>query len=1271
MGHVYRGLDTHRSLPVAIKLMHERLSPVEVARFAREVEVLAQLDHPGIVAHVAHGHTDAGEPYLVMDWLEGEDLAARLRRQPLTAQETVVLARRVALALEAAHGRGVVHRDLKPGNLFLRDGRVDRVTLVDFGIARQSGVMPSLTRAGGLIGTPGYIAPEQARGLRSVGPAADIFALGCVIFECLTGRSPFAATHIAEALARVLFDLPPKLSQQRPDLPGPLSDLLADMLVREPELRIPSARQLILRIDALPPVVDGPEPVVLDTRAGLGGEEQRLVNVIIASPMTSIAEQETVDVYSVESERSALTGELTGHGARVELMADGSLIATLAMEDASAVDQAMRALELARLIRDRRPDCVVALATGRGVLDGRQPLGEALTRAGELLPQAVTLSEQHPTARILLEDVTAGLVASRVRTVRLASGVSTLHDEAVTADASRPLLGKPTPCLGREQEISTLEMALRSTLDDGAAHAVLVIGPPGIGKSRVRHEFLRRVALLPDAITVIAGRAEAGNVASAYAVLRTALRTLFQAADCTTLEARRERVRERVARHVPPDAVDRVSEFLGELADVPFDDRASVKLRGARQDPRILRDQIASAWLEFLRAECAAQPVLLLLEDLHWGDRPSADLVELALRDLPDQPLMAVAFARPEVAEHLPGLWKGRAQELPLRPLPRRACEQLVEQVLGTSLAPDVVARIVAQAAGNALFLEELIRATADGKADRLPATVLAMLQSRIGRLEPELRRVLRAASIFGEAFLAAGAHALLGQTVTIEETAAWLRELQQHEIVELQRDGSDSGEAPLRFRHALMREAAYSLLTDADRTLGHRLAAAFLQEREGDPAVIAGHYVCGNQRSEAIRWFIQAAERAYDRDDHAASGDLATQAMACNPEGEQLGILLAIDADSRVWRWDWSVAQEHLERALPLVPSGSPWWCRTIQGLATLIAYRGKPDGTLVALCTQFAATDPPPESVLAYAVCAANVASSCTQVGLTDLGARMLQRAQAVVGTDDAQLPSMGAWRRLVRCTLLRHTHDDLAEQLLLAAEGLRLYREGGASAMMIGLAHDVLGELLCRVGDFDAGLQMLHDAVAEARRRGMDYLATHGDQCLANGLIIAGHMPEAETVARTLLARPTISVGFQAMARHVVAQARLGLGDLSEAENEARAAIALSAHTPIRRLQMMATLVTTLTRADRPQEACTLADEALTEMAGFDGGGYAELALLHAAAEAHRQGGDRDRARDLASRARLKLHADADKFLEPAARVRFLTAVPLHAAIVAAAY
>ncbi|HEX8110050.1 MAG TPA: serine/threonine-protein kinase, partial [Kofleriaceae bacterium] len=189
MGEVFRARDRVSGQTVAIKVIFDARDR-RAARFVREIQLLSELSHPGIVRYICHGATPSGALFLAMEWLDGEALRCRLEREPLTVSESVALATRVAEALGAAHARGIVHRDLKPSNLFLIEGRIERVKLIDFGIARKGG-LPPLTQTGMPIGTPGYMAPEQACSEGELDARADVFALGCVLFQCLTGTLPF------------------------------------------------------------------------------------------------------------------------------------------------------------------------------------------------------------------------------------------------------------------------------------------------------------------------------------------------------------------------------------------------------------------------------------------------------------------------------------------------------------------------------------------------------------------------------------------------------------------------------------------------------------------------------------------------------------------------------------------------------------------------------------------------------------------------------------------------------------------------------------------------------------------------------------------------------------------------------------------------------------------------------------------------------------------------------------------------------------------------
>src|SRR5215831_7949963 len=235
MGEVFRARDRVSGERVAIKVLSDERER-RAERFEREIELLSELSHPGIVRYIAHGVVPSGSLFLAMEWLDGEELKDRVRRAPLTMGEAVRLATQVAQALGAAHARGIVHRDLNPGNLFLPGGRIDQVKVLDFGIALREG-RSQLTRTGTLIGTPGYMAPEQARTSGEIDARADVFALGCVLFLCLTGTPAFEGDSAGAVLGKIVFGEAPRVSTLWSEVPEDLDALVTRMLSREPVLR--------------------------------------------------------------------------------------------------------------------------------------------------------------------------------------------------------------------------------------------------------------------------------------------------------------------------------------------------------------------------------------------------------------------------------------------------------------------------------------------------------------------------------------------------------------------------------------------------------------------------------------------------------------------------------------------------------------------------------------------------------------------------------------------------------------------------------------------------------------------------------------------------------------------------------------------------------------------------------------------------------------------------------------------------------------------------
>jgi serine/threonine protein kinase len=252
MGAVYRARDLGAgagNADVAIKVVAKQ-SGSGHQRFLREAAVLAELSHPAIVRYVARGTTPHGLPFLAMDWLEGEDLSQRLARSPLSLDESLTLVRRAAEGLAVAHARGVVHRDIKPSNLFLVGGEPERVKVIDFGIARVEVGAHALTRPGASLGTAGYMAPEQATEAADVDARADVYGLGCVLFECLTGQPPFRGRP-ASLLVKVLRDKPPRPSDLRAGLTADIDALVARLLAKDRSERPADASDLLRALEAV------------------------------------------------------------------------------------------------------------------------------------------------------------------------------------------------------------------------------------------------------------------------------------------------------------------------------------------------------------------------------------------------------------------------------------------------------------------------------------------------------------------------------------------------------------------------------------------------------------------------------------------------------------------------------------------------------------------------------------------------------------------------------------------------------------------------------------------------------------------------------------------------------------------------------------------------------------------------------------------------------------------------------------------------------------
>jgi tRNA A-37 threonylcarbamoyl transferase component Bud32 len=287
-GLVFRARDTELGRIVAVKRLREEESDAESrARFVREAQVAARLQHPNIVRIFEAGDPD-GVPWFVMELVEGLPLTAVIYMGGLDARATARLFEKVARAVHAAHERDVVHRDLKPGNILVRDDG-DPVVM-DFGIAHDARRRTALTRAGELLGTPQYMAPEQISG-RGVDARSDVYAIGAVMYEQLTKRCPFDASGFAELSMKVLNDPPPHPTLVNPFCDDELARICMTCLEKRPEDRFATAAGLAEALSrvarALPPAKAAPPPPKRRPIAWLGIVGAMLMGALAADPAVS------------------------------------------------------------------------------------------------------------------------------------------------------------------------------------------------------------------------------------------------------------------------------------------------------------------------------------------------------------------------------------------------------------------------------------------------------------------------------------------------------------------------------------------------------------------------------------------------------------------------------------------------------------------------------------------------------------------------------------------------------------------------------------------------------------------------------------------------------------------------------------------------------------------------------------------------------------------------------------------------------------------------
>lgn len=1267
MATIYRARDLRGGKDVALKILRDAAHGTHSDRFSQEAALLAELAHPAIVRYIDHGISPAGELYIAMEWLDGETLEQRLARGPLGVLDAVDLGRRVLEALAAAHRYGIVHRDIKPSNLFLPNCDLAQVKLIDFGIARRMFDPRRLTATGSTVGTPLYMSPEQARGAAPLDARSDVFSMGSVLYECLTGQPPFAGETPLAILAKICMDEPTAIQTIRTDVPSPLAALLGRMLTKIRDQRPSDATDLAAQLSAIAHALswlglgnkDVAEPgsrlAPIGPRFAVG--EQRVLSVIVLSRnATSTGTRRSSGSLAIYDGDAFDEVEkiLQPFGARAERFPDGSMVVTI-IGEGTTTDSASRAarctLELKVLFRG----AVFAISTGRAPADDRLPLGEVVDDACRILK-----GEKPGTIRI--DDVTASLLESRFE-ITGGAGKRRLLFEKGMKEAPRTVLGKEVPCVGRERELLTLEALFAESTSEPVARVVLMTAPAGAGKSRLRHELLDRIQSRGKPFEYLIGRGDPMRAGAPFALIGPALRVAAGISGAEPLDIQRKRLVSHTTRSLPPEVHRRVSAFLGEVTGIPFPDDDFPPLRAARQNPRLMADQTLAAWLDWLEAECAQRPVLLVLEDLHWGDVPSVQLVDAALRTLRERPFMVLAIGRPEVEVRFPGLWAERdLQHMAVPPLTAKACQKLLKHVLG-DIEPDHAVLLVERADGNPFFLEELARAVAAGadlrRGDAVPDTILGVVQARLDALGPDAKRILRTASIFGQTFRGSGVRALIGKDDGGLD--AWIDILAKREVI-FARAAGDTRE--LVFRHALLREAAYKMLMPEDCILGHRLAGEWLEQAgEHNAIVLVEHFERGKDLPRAAHWCRQAAQQSLDANDLAAVLERVERGVRLGAEGEILGGLRIIEAQTRFWRGEYVDAESAARAAL-----GNGRAELYLQAVAELIAALGQQARyseieTWLQRVRRFKTT---PQVRIPWCDSLLRAAEYLHHGGRYELANEAMKAAEAHVTALDACLVA----RMGEQIATMAHNRGDHAaflkgfDQALRARKSIGDDRNAAVALVNKGVALQELGLL-------EDAENHLRSALEASRRMDLRVVTTGA---LANlGLILAyqNRLSLAEGAVAEALehAERQHDVRAQACAEIFLSLITLLKGDACSAESYAAKAVRDSQGVPPLKAPALARLACALLAQKKSEAALTHAETAyhLLEQLGQVESGEDEALIRLTYAAALTASDKAQRAWTVLRNALTNLETRANTIRNPQWRESFLTRIPQHAEII----
>ncbi|HEX3556516.1 MAG TPA: protein kinase [Thermoanaerobaculia bacterium] len=922
MGVVYRAFDEALRRPLAIKhLLPSQRNPIASRRFRREAQAAARLNHPAIV-HVYDVVETAAGDWIVMELVEGMPLSQKIREGGLDLGQAIRLGREIAEGLAEAHAQGVIHRDLKAGNVMVTAS--GRAKILDFGLAKlvHHEGDTDLSQPGIVLGTCHAMSPEQLQAM-PVDHRSDLFSLGSLLYEMVTGVSPFLGGTPQETLGRIFHFQPPPVCALRPEVPLELSALIGRLLVKEPDRRLASAGEVVRRLAALEGVVTegsgrgsagaedlGEQSTIVEGLARMAAERLGAGLRIDMAPGTSPDARPTSAPRPVNERRQVTvvycelvgTDGLSGlpqafdpetlhdlmRGLRaladgVARRYDGQLGNVLggprvliyfgypqAHEDNArrAVRSALELVDQAgRMKASSEPGRPIVLALRAGIHTGPAvvsvpPQDQEPITLGATLDLAVALQSRAEPGGVIVSPATCSLVGRSFSFEALpALTVPGLAAPLTPCRVLEPIESPDdsfaglVPLVGREREMELL-LSRWAQVREGNGQVILISGEAGIGKSRLVLALREKLQQSPAPWWSCFGSpyVQSSPLQPVVDLLRQVLRQRQGASPLSQLE---NLLQEAGLLSAVP--------LLAPLLDLPLDERyPAPPLTPQRQ-----REKTLEALASWVVETAERQPLVLLIEDLHWLDPTTLEWLGQLIDQAASAPLLLLLTLRLHTVE---SLWGPRSHltQITLTPLNDGEAATLIDRVVGELPLPAQVRRqIVARTDGVPLFLEELTKTVLEshsaGARQELPITLRDSLAARLDRLGAA-KEVAQIAAVIGRVFTLE----LLAAVCACDESALQQR-LQRLVQVELVYRKGFGAQARYLFKHALVQDAAYESLLKRERRQIHRqiaetLASRFPATAETTPEILAHHYTEAGLPEPAVDFWVRAGDLASRR---------------------------------------------------------------------------------------------------------------------------------------------------------------------------------------------------------------------------------------------------------------------------------------------------------------------------------------------------------------------------------------------------------------------